>query len=141
MGATVRQVRRGDRRVELDARVDMALAWDPDLFVSLHHNAVGGGEDPLEASGSKVFLSLRAQQGAGPGDCRPPRSALTESTPDVLPQVFRVNRNVSLCPSVLVETAFISNPRDEARLRKTETIKADARAIAEAIRDYMQAKD
>jgi N-acetylmuramoyl-L-alanine amidase len=39
-------------------------------------------------------------------------------------------------PSVLVETAFISHPREEKRLRSSAFQKAAAKAIAAAIKDY-----
>jgi N-acetylmuramoyl-L-alanine amidase len=60
-----------------------------------------------------------------------------ELSPRVSSQVFRVNRNVSACPSVLVESAFICNPADEAKLRQTETLKTAARAIADGVRAAM----
>jgi len=39
-------------------------------------------------------------------------------------------------PSVLVETAFISHPREEKRLKSRDYQKSAAKAIAEAIKDY-----
>jgi N-acetylmuramoyl-L-alanine amidase len=39
-------------------------------------------------------------------------------------------------PSVLVETAFISHPREEKRLASNKYRQAAAKAIASAIKDY-----
>lgn len=41
-------------------------------------------------------------------------------------------------PSILVETAFISNPTEEARLRDSEYQTRMAKAIAAGVRDYFQ---
>jgi N-acetylmuramoyl-L-alanine amidase len=138
MGAEVRQIRRADTAVELDERVDMALAWNPDLFVSLHHNSVPYTVDPSSGSGPQLFYHYPHSQALAQEIARTITEATApEQTPRVLQQVFRVNRNVSLCPSVLVESAFICNPEDEIKLRQTETLKTSARAIARGIRDYL----
>jgi len=138
LGADVRQTRRADEDVELDERVDMALAWNPDLFISLHHNSVPLDIDPLSKSGPTVYYHYAHSQplaealgGAMARRFDPGRAPL------VLPEVFRVMRNVSLCPAVLIESAFVCNPEDELRLRRTETLKAEARAVAEAVKGYM----
>ncbi|NIP49778.1 MAG: N-acetylmuramoyl-L-alanine amidase, partial [Phycisphaerae bacterium] len=39
-------------------------------------------------------------------------------------------------PSVLVETAFISHPREEKRLASSKYQKSAANAIAKAIKEY-----
>ena len=138
MGAEVRQVRRADTAVELDERVDMALAWNPDLFVSLHHNSVPYTVDPLSGSGPDLFYHYPHSQALALEIAQEiTRTTAPEKTPRAVPQVFRVNRNVSLCPSVLVESAFICNPEDEIKLRRTETLKTSARAIARGIRSYV----
>lgn len=138
MGAEVRQVRRADVDVELDARVDMALAWNPDLFISLHHNSVPYDVDPAGDSGPKVFFHYPGSQALATLIERAMTERFApERAPRVLKDIFRVNRNVSICPSVLVESAFVCNPEDEYKLRQTETLKASARTIAAAVRQYV----
>ena len=134
LGAQVRQVRTADIDVDLDARVDMAFAWAPDLFISLHHNSVPYESDPLSDSGPIVFYHYPHSQ--------PLAKAVAESMalylqtgkpPRVRPSVFRVNRNVMACPSILVESAYICNPLDEFKLRQTATLQASAHAIAAGV--------
>lgn len=134
LGATVKQIRTDDSTVDLDTRVDRALEWDPDLFISVHYNSVGFGTDPFADSGSKVFYhyphsitladaiegALKAKLDSG-------------AKPKVHAQVFRVNRNVSPCPSVLVEGAFVCNPHDEVKLRSTKHLSQVAAAIADGV--------
>jgi N-acetylmuramoyl-L-alanine amidase len=55
----------------------------------------------------------------------------------VLPQVFRVNRNVSPCPSILIEGGFVCHPEDEVRLRDGLTLQRMAEAIAAGVVDVI----
>jgi N-acetylmuramoyl-L-alanine amidase len=138
MGAQVRQVRREDVDVALDQRVNLALAWNPDLFISLHHNSVPYEIDPLSKSGPTVYYhypnSLRLATTVA--------KAMTEKfaaerRPWIVKGNLRVNRNLSICPSILIESAFISNPEDETKLRRTGTIESEAQTIAQALKTFM----
>lgn len=137
MGAEILQIRRADEYVELDRRVTEALEFDPDLFISLHHNSVPYHEDPTADRGPIAFYHYEHS--------RPLAEAIesrliglwTNIEPRVKPQNFRVNRNIGACPSVLIETAYLSNPQDEIRLRRTESIRRNAEAIAAGVADYI----
>jgi N-acetylmuramoyl-L-alanine amidase len=48
-----------------------------------------------------------------------------------------VNRNVSECPSILIEGAFVCNPEDEVRLRDPRTLERMADAIAAGVVDVI----
>lgn len=134
LGAEVRQIRRGDEDVDLDARVDRALAWPPDLFISLHHNSVAASQDPLSDSGPIVFYHYPHSQPLAAAVAGAMAEQLAaEHGARARANTFRVNRNVSLCPSVLVESAYLCNPADEYKLRQTETLKASAQAIAAGV--------
>ena len=132
-GAQVRQTRRADIDVSLDDRVRMALAWDPDLFVSLHHNSVGMNVEPTVDSGPKVFYHYSMSAPIAREVAGRLAAIWPGGRPQALTEVFRVNRNITLCPSILVETAFVNNPVDEVRLRRTETHRDTARAIVDGI--------
>jgi N-acetylmuramoyl-L-alanine amidase len=136
LGARVEQLRFEDRFVDLDDRVSRALAIDPDLFISVHHNSVGFSTHPMKDRGPKVFyhyphaipVATRVAQRL---------TALLEpgEKPEVLRNVFRVNRNISPCPSILIEGGFVCNPLDEIRLRDQRTLEKMAEAIARGIVD------
>ena len=138
-GATVRQMRRDDTFVELDDRCTRAAAWGPDLFISLHHNSVSMEADPLRDRGSKVYFHYPHSRALAQaiGDKIEGVVASTGG-PCVLTENFRVIRNVMSCPSVLVETGYLCNPEDEILLRRTETAKKTAQAIATAIERYIR---
>ena len=138
MGAQVIQVRRGDEAVELDDRVALAWTQDPDLYLSLHHNAVGFDRPPDVDSGPRVYYTTGPSLALA-GEIARELTRLWR--PDLEPRVhrrqFRVNRHVTLCPSVLVETAFVTNPDDEWQLHQPGRIEAGACAIAVAVRRIM----
>jgi N-acetylmuramoyl-L-alanine amidase len=134
LGAEVLQTRRDDAFVELDDRVRIAWAWDPDLFISVHHNSVDMATHPTKVRGPQVYYHY-------PHAIPTARKVAEElsallapgAPPDVRPQFFRVNRNVSPCPSILVEVAFICNPLDEAMLRDDAMLGLIAEAIARGV--------
>lgn len=138
LGAEIRQTRMADSYVSLDDRVRDAIGWTPDLFISVHHNSVSFATDPMKDSGPKVYYHYehaRALAGAVAAELS---GLLTpEAEPRVLSQVFRVNRNLSPCPSILVEGGFVCNPVDEVQLRNAGTLKAMAGAIARGVVNLM----
>jgi len=135
LGAEVEQTRRSHATVDLDERALAAHRWDPDLFVSLHHNSVGFTSDPLADSGPIVFYHYDHARPVAETVGEALTSAIApDRSPRVNSAVFRVARNVLLAPSILIETGYVCNPHDEAALRRTESIKQSARAIAEGIR-------
>ncbi len=134
LGATIRQCRRDDSKVELDDRVRDALDFDPDCFISVHHNSVAMSANPLSDRGPKVFYHYPHSIPLAEAVEEELVAALTPGeSPRVLKEVFRVNRNLSDCPSILIEGGFVCNPEDEVLLRKTETLKKMADAIARGV--------
>ena len=141
MGATVRQTRRQNVYVSLDDRVEDALKWKPDLFVALHHNSVGLTTDPTIRSGAGVYYHYAQSAPLARFVATKLAPVITPDRPEALTYVenFRVNRNISICPSILTETAFMSNPAEDWLLRQDETIKHTAWAIAKGIETCLEA--
>lgn len=140
LGAEVCQTRRANTTLGLDERVQLALDYDPDLFVSLHHNSIPGGTDPLQEKGAIVFYfhGHAVPVGEAIAGRIAPLMEGEGATPRVKTHVARVARNVLACPSVLVETGFLSNPEEDGKLMKTEHVKKTARAVAQGIADYFR---
>ncbi|MEN6627284.1 MAG: N-acetylmuramoyl-L-alanine amidase [Candidatus Sumerlaeia bacterium] len=138
LGAEVLQVRRGDEYVGLDSRVNDALDYDPDLFISVHHNSVGSAEDPTADSGPIVFYHYEHSRPLGEAvEARLVEAFGAGREARVTPQNFRVNRNISPCPSILIEGGYLCNPADEAKLRDTAWIRKSAEAVARGVADYV----
>ncbi|MGL5206214.1 MAG: N-acetylmuramoyl-L-alanine amidase family protein [Acidaminococcaceae bacterium] len=144
-GARISMTRTNDKDVygpdatdaqELQARVDVAQANAADLFVSIHCNAsisptVGGistyffpktDYDKIAASAIQEDLTKKF----GLDDL------------GVRQANFYVNKRSSM-PTVLIETAFISNQKEEKLLRSNWFQNKMAKAIADGIEDYFSA--
>lgn len=135
MGAEVKQTRRTDVDLDLDQRCVLADEWNPDIFVSLHHNSMGYEGNPLGDTGPIVFYHYPHSKPLADAIAASMASRLhAEKGKRVMSQNFRVNRDVMSCPSVLTESAYICNPHDELKLRQADTLKASAQAIALGIK-------
>jgi N-acetylmuramoyl-L-alanine amidase len=133
-GAIVKQTRIDDTYPTLDQRVELAWNWDPDLFVSLHHNSMGFSSDPLNDKGPKMFFHYDHARQANAPVAEALTDLLAEGTPPrTIYANFRLSRNISLCPVIYTETGFLTHPEDEIRLRRGETIRASAVAIAHGV--------
>ncbi|ULO08214.1 N-acetylmuramoyl-L-alanine amidase [Paenibacillus sp. 19GGS1-52] len=133
-GARVEMTRtRNNQKPSLAQRVQFSEALGADAFVSIHYNS-----SPKKVSGTLTFfyseaddlllaraIETRLGQGIGLksnglsfGDYR----------------VLRGNR----LPAALIELGFLTNPTDEAIVRKTSYQKKAAKAIADGLADYFR---
>jgi len=127
--------REGDRTLELADRTRIARERGAGVFVSLHHNSVGAGRDPLAGSGYTIFYyhppgrelageihrALKAAGREGTGVRR--RSLAVIRPPDLV--------------AALVETAYLSHPENEAEILDPAVREANARAVARGILAYL----
>ncbi|MHC1718913.1 MAG: N-acetylmuramoyl-L-alanine amidase [Acidaminococcaceae bacterium] len=144
-GAKVSMSRTNDKDVygpdatdaqELQARVDVAQTNDADLFVSIHCNAstnpnIGGISSYFFPKTDYDKIAAAAIQ-----DDLTKKFALDDL--GVRQANFYVNKRSSM-PTVLVETAFLSNQKEEKLLRSNWFQNKMAKAIADGIEDYFAA--
>lgn len=120
-------------RNELQARVDVGNNANSDIFVSIHCNAF---VNPA-ANGTQTFYYGSSYQG----------QRLAQSIQEKMIEANGLrDRGISTCnfyvvkhsymPSVLIETAFITNYDEEALLSDDEWQTTMAKAIAEGINEY-----
>jgi len=142
-GIQVEYTRSTDVFVDLEPRAKIANDLNPGVFVSIHSNAspdttVQGTEtyyyapmevpelfmmqDERKALGAKVHQVLVNRIG------RPSRGVKTAN--------FSVLRNTDM-PSILIETAFISNPEEEQMLMSDAFRNGAAQGIADGIAAYL----
>ena len=139
LGSRVIQTRMDDTFIGLNQRIREVELQDPDLFVSLHHNSVSLDRDPLIDRGPLVFYHYdHAQRFAEEVALELNQLLLPGKSPRIRRQNFRVIRNISFCPSILVETAYVCHPDDEWLLRQDETHQKTAAAIAAGIRNLVE---
>ncbi len=135
LGATVLLTRSGDNAVTLDERLSLSRNVKPDLFLSIHNDAVEINRDATSIRGMGTWYSKNYSYDFA--------SALVHYTSG---QLGRLNRktnqtNLYVCratwtPSVIFETGFICNPGEFAWLTDNSSQTELARAITGAIINY-----
>ncbi len=145
-GASVTLTRKTDRdfvdgdslrlRDDLKARVKIANDVDPDIFISLHHNA----DIKADATFNEIQVYYKL------GDDGPSLDIaraiakhllrnLGEDKNQLVPGNYYILRNAD-CPSVLCEPSFITNPEVEAKIRLPEKQRLEAAVYFLALTDY-----
>lgn len=132
-------VRDGDQYVGLRRRIEIARRAGADLLVSLHADAHASPA----ATGSSVFTPYRrapleASDLAAAKVLRELRKNFQVHHKRVQKAGFMVLKCVDV-PSLLVETAFISNPEEERNLQKARHQQRLARSVFYGIRAYAAA--
>ncbi|NLK00379.1 MAG: SH3 domain-containing protein [Clostridia bacterium] len=139
-GASVIYTRTWDTAAGLTDRADIANRYGADIFVSIHCNA---STSPLLSGTSTYFY---APSSLPPG-AREERRRLASLVQDELLRSlgrrnlgirednFAVLRNTKM-PSILVETAFISNPEEERLLGSKSFQEKAGKAIARGVQRY-----
>ena len=152
-GFEVKMTREDDRQLSLDERGKMAAAVGADVFVSVHHNAVGGKS---RATGVETYAVTPAgadsthdnggrATGPRPGNAFDPanvnlarniqsRMNAVTGGPDRGMKFARFRVIVlSECPGALIEAGFISEPAEEEAIGSEERQNKVAWAVAEGI--------
>ncbi|MEG6614955.1 N-acetylmuramoyl-L-alanine amidase [Peptococcaceae bacterium 1198_IL3148] len=141
-GAQVEMSRTGDQTVDLTERPYMANRINADIFVSIHSNAntnssIRGTSTYFYAPSSRADLYAQ----------RADRQRLAQNIQNEMVQYANLpDKNIreanfavlreSKMPSVLVETAYISNPEEEKLLANSNFRQQVAEAIARGINAY-----
>ncbi len=121
---------------DLQGRVDLAENNNIDLFISIHNNSF----DNHDVQGTETYFSESNPQQAESiklANCIQTSliSTLKTNNRGVKEAGYYVLRNTTM-PSVLIETAYISNPYEEARLQNETFRKNVATAIFHGIYNY-----
>lgn len=158
-GIRVVLTRESDHFLTLDARCRKAAALKADLFVSIHANSAGNNRS---VRGTEAFvLSLPGFYSSNSyGKGHPPASTHKGNHYDIANMAlgFCIHRSLiktagledrgvkrarfqvlrdAPCPAALIETAFLSNPKNEAMLTDPAGRDRIARGIADGIRVYL----
>ena len=118
-------------RAELQARCDVANAAGARMFVSVHINSFTTGE----LNGTTTYYYKPQDRLFAAAIQRHLMTSLSTKDDGVRRENFYVVRHTTM-PSVLVETAFLSNPSDAALMRQPAFLQNVALGIANGIREY-----
>ena len=147
--------RTADYRITLATRAEIALALEPELFVSIHHN--GGSDSRAGRPGTMVFhqmASTEAHRLAGlvyeeavaelsrlPVEWVGGTEAGVRFWEHEGQDFYGVLRRSVGVPAILTELSYITNPAEEAVLASGELIEIEAVAIARAIQRHLRSDD
>ena len=148
VGATVVMTRIDDSYVSLATRSQIANESGAHFFISLHHNGIDNPKTNYtstwyhgDADDSRQSLDLaRYIQHEVSDALRLPSSPATGLYSDKLVTAsgFGVLR-LTECPAVLCEASFLSNPEEEAKLKKDDYLRNEAYGYFLGIARYVAA--
>jgi len=126
-------------RQDLAARTVKANAFDPDVFLSIHHNADAGSRHDLnETQTYYKFSDPDASYDLGQAIHRHLTLNLGIGADRLLPGNYYVVRNAS-GPAVLGESSYLTNPAVESRLALAAKQRLEAEAYFLGLLDYFRA--
>lgn len=137
LGAKVIMIRSNDTFVTLYDRVDQIKEALPDLSVSIHGNSMGQTSDYSASSGFLTFYSYNLFTDAQKIINRSINNTLGFTQREARYQNLALTRIVN-CPSILLETSFLSNPSDYEFLIKEKNQRLFGEAIGKAIKEYLE---
>jgi N-acetylmuramoyl-L-alanine amidase len=128
-GAEIVYTRPDDNFVALAERTSKIINEQPDISVSIHCNAMNAWQDFNNYSGTLNLYTYDT-----------PSQFVEQLTEQLNASTYR-KQNLALtrttvCPTVLIETGFISNPTEYEYFSKTENQKEMAEKIGYAIEQY-----
>ena len=157
--------RTGDYRQTLASRVGVAISLEPKAFVSIHHNAapdeawpkpgtetyyqIGKSVPPTRSAESKrlagliyeeVVKALSAYSASWVADRDAGAKYRLGDSGDDYYGILRRSAAKGIVAS-LIELAFISNPSEEALLRRDDVRRAEANAVARGIVRFLKTND
>ncbi len=147
-GADVRLTREADLDSSLAERAEVANRWPADLFVSLHHNAIGKPDVNRTAVFKHVGVDYRPAnldlarylcQGLLQAFQFPQIAGDSIKSDQLIYDVgFGVLRNADVT-AALTESSFFSNPEEEQRLRTAEHNFMEAYGLFDGLARYAYA--
>ncbi|HET9001456.1 MAG TPA: N-acetylmuramoyl-L-alanine amidase [bacterium] len=126
-------IRDADVFVPLEDRAQIAFRGGATLFVSVHANA----STDVNATGIQTFYSNPASQPFAQVVLDEAGRAAGLAARGTTQALFKVLVDTDRIPSILVETAFITNAREEQMLRDPQIQQAMAQGILKGIQRYV----
>ena len=135
-GANVIMTRDNDYYVGLKERVDIANYSNSEIFISIHGNALPDGLNPNEHSGTSIYYYYNQAKPLADSIIETMTTELQLNNDKVRQASFAVVRNTNAL-SILIETAYLINPEDNAKLIDTNFQKKCAKSIANGLEKYL----
>jgi N-acetylmuramoyl-L-alanine amidase len=120
---------------DLQVRVEMVDSLNPDILVSLHHNAQAGRDPTTNAVETYYKIGDPASRDLAFSVHRHMMRNLGIQTGEVKPGNYYILRN-SEVPAILGEASYLTNPKVEENLRISEKQRLEAEAYFLGILEY-----
>lgn len=137
MGATVILTREDDSYLDLYDRVKFTNDNDAIIFISIHANATPDSWNPNEHSGTSVYYYYEQAKPLAESILLSTVEKAETNNDGIYQRSFAVVRNTKAL-SVLVETAYMINPDDIAKLEQTYFQKNIAKGISQGIVNFFK---
>ena len=124
-------------KVEMTDRVALAKEQRADFYVSLHCNSIDANANGLKPSGTEIYYYENNSKLLADSILEKISAYNERDARSVIYGNFYVTRN-SMCPSMLIEMGFISNPIEYDQLCTPDSMYQTANAIADALIEYLQ---
>ena len=136
LGATVTMTRDTDVFYTLAERMEMLNSQKPDFFIAIHHNSAALNSDLNQVGGTEAYWFYT--EGKPLATALSANVSLATERNDRGPKysAFYVTRS-NICPAVLLELGFVSNPAEYESCATLEGLWAEGGAIAQAVLDSM----
>jgi N-acetylmuramoyl-L-alanine amidase len=139
LGAAVRLTRSGDEFVDLADRPRLARDLGGDLFISIHNNAIGDGEDPFsQPRGFSIYHYQRHSRALAAALHRAYLKSIPLPDEGLRYGDYLVAR-MTWMPSALVENAYMILPRQEELLNSAAFQEQLAEAMAAGVLEFFHA--
>ena len=139
LGATVQFTRPGEEFVDLADRPKLAKDLGGDLFISIHNNAIGDGEDPYaQPRGFSIYHYHRHSRALAAALHRSYLKNIPLPDEGLRFGDYLVAR-MTWMPAALVENAYMILPRQEELLNSQAFQKKLAETMAEGVLEYFGA--
>jgi len=135
LGATVYLTRAADETRTLAQRLAMCRELQPDLFVSVHANSMPENIDMADVQGFSVYYRQNVSANAAQQLYAGLQQQLGSPDTGLHQKNFHVCR-ANICPAILLETGFMTNPAEFSQLSCFSGQNRIAQAAAEAILAY-----
>lgn len=136
-GVRVVMTRDDDIYAGLKDRVEKANAQDADVLLSIHGNALPDGADPNKHSGTSIYYYYNQAKPLADTLIDTITSELCVNNDKVRQASLALVRNTNAL-SLLIETAYLINPDDNAKLIDSKFQKSYAKAIADGLEIYFK---
>ncbi|HYH03870.1 MAG TPA: N-acetylmuramoyl-L-alanine amidase [Bacillota bacterium] len=140
-GVKVILTRPGAEDVALGQRPKIARQNQADLLLSLHNNSMGYGGNPLEKHGFEIYYYTPMSYGLAQAIHESYGATFRSGSKFVLPDGGLRYGNLAVCrvaqmPAVLIESAYMIVPQEEAYLKNEEFRSACSEAIITGLERY-----